>query len=48
MKDIGPKENFLRQDHNHRKKVEIHDLETDKVGLYPSIYKAALALDQIR
>ena len=26
--------------------VEIHDLETDKVVLYPSIYKAALALEQ--
>ena len=26
--------------------VEIHDLETDKVVLYPSVYKAALALDQ--
>ena len=28
------------------KKVVIHDLETDKVALYPSIFKAALALDQ--
>ena len=28
------------------KKVEIHDLEADKIVLYPSIYKAALALDQ--
>ena len=27
------------------KKVEIHDLETDKVVPYPSIYKAALNLD---
>ena len=26
--------------------VEIHDMETDKVVLYPSIYKAALALNQ--
>ena len=26
--------------------MEIRDLETDKVVLYPSIYKAALALDQ--
>ena len=26
--------------------VEIHDLEADKVVLYPSAYKAALALDQ--
>ena len=27
-------------------KVEIHDLETDKVVLYPSIYKDAMAQDQ--
>ena len=27
-------------------KVEIHDLETDKVVLYSSIYKAALTLEQ--
>ena len=26
--------------------VEIHDLETDKVDLYRSIYKAALALEK--
>ena len=24
----------------------MHDLETDKVDLYPSIYKTALAMDQ--
>ena len=45
-KDIDPKYNFLRQIHSNPKKVEIHDLETDKVDLHPSIYKAALALDQ--
>ena len=45
-KDIDPKYIFLRQIHSNPKKVEIHDLETDKVDLYPSIYKAALALDQ--
>ena len=27
-------------------KVEIHDLETDKVVFYPSIYKAAFVLYQ--
>ena len=32
------------QNNSNPKKVEIHDLETDKVD--PSIYKAALALDQ--
>ena len=45
-KDIDPKYNFLREGHSHPKKVEIHDMETDKVDLYPSIYKAALTLDQ--
>ena len=45
-KNIDPKYIFLRQIHSNPKKVEIHDLETDKVDLYPSIYKAALALDQ--
>ena len=46
MKDIVPKYNFLRQMRKNQKKVEVHDLKTDKVVLYPSIYKAALALDQ--
>ena len=45
-KDIDLKYNFLRQIHSNLRKVEIHDLETDKVVLYPSIYKAALALDK--
>ena len=45
-KDIVPKYNFLREGHSHQKTVEIHDLETDKVDLYPSIYRVALALDQ--
>ena len=46
MKNMYPKYNFLRQIRSNPKKVEIHDLETVKVVLYPSIYKAALALDQ--
>ena len=46
VKDIDPKYYFLKQIRSNLKKVEIHDLETDKVVLYPSIYKAALALDQ--
>ena len=46
IKDIDPKYNFLRQIRKNSRKVEIHDLETDKVVLYPSIYKAALAFDQ--
>ena len=45
-KDLDSKYNFLRQIHRNPKKVEIHDLETDKVVLYPSMYKAALALDE--
>ena len=45
-KDIDPKYNFLRQICRNPKKVEIHDLETDEVVLYPSIYKAALEFDQ--
>ena len=44
-KDIDHKYNFLREGHSHPNKVEIHNLETDKVDLYPSI-KAALALNQ--
>ena len=46
IKDIDLKYNFLRQIRKNPNKVEIHDLETDKVFLYPSMYKAALALDQ--
>ena len=45
-KNIDPKYNFLRQIRINPKKVEIHDLEADKVVRYPSIYKAPLALDQ--
>ena len=45
-KDIDPKYNFLRLGHSNPKKVEIHDLETEKVDLYPPIYKAAFALEQ--
>ena len=47
IKDIDPKYSFLRQIRTNPKKVEIYHLETDKVVLYPSIYKAALALDKI-
>ena len=45
-KDTDPKYNFLRQIRRNAKKVEIYDLETDKVVLYPSVHKAAVALDQ--
>ena len=46
IKNIDLKYYFLKQIHSNPKKVVIHDLETDKVVLYPSIYKAVLALDQ--
>ena len=45
-KDIDPKYNFLRQIRSNPRKVEIRDLKTGKVVLYPSIYNAAFALDQ--
>ena len=45
-KDIDPKYNFLRQIRSNPRNFKIHDLETDKAVLYPSVYKAALALDQ--
>ena len=38
-KNIDPKYNFLRRIRNNPKMVGIHDLEADKVVLYPSIYK---------
>ena len=40
-KDIDHKHIFLRQIHTNPKNVQIHDLETDEVVIYPSIYKAA-------
>ena len=46
IKDIDPKYNFIRQIRKNSRKVEIHDLETEKVVLDPFIYKTALALDQ--
>ena len=45
-KDIDPKYYFLKQIRSNPNKVETHDLETHKVILYPSIDKAAFALDQ--
>ena len=45
-KDIDSKYYFLKQIRSNPNKVEIRDFETYKVLLYPSIYKAALALDQ--
>ena len=45
-KITDPKYNILTQICSSRKKVEIHDLETDKVVPHSSIYKATLALDK--
>ena len=44
-KDIDSKYIFLRQIRSNPRKVQIHDLETDEVAIYPSIY-SALALGQ--
>ena len=44
-KNINLNLNFLTQIRSNQKKVEMHDLGTVNVVLYPSIYKAALALD---
>ena len=46
VREIDPKYSFLRQIRKNPKKVETHDLETDKIVLYPSVYKDAWALDQ--
>ena len=45
-KDTDPKYIFLSQIRSNPRKVEIRDLETDDVAIYPSIYRAALALGQ--
>ena len=45
-KDIDPKYIFQRQIRSNPRKVQIHDLETDEVAVYPSIYRAALVLGQ--
>ena len=45
-KEINPKYIFLRKIRKNPKKVQIHDLKTNKIVLYPSMYKAALTMDQ--
>ena len=44
--DIDPKYHLVRQIRSNAKKAEIYDLETDKVVLYPSIYKAACMMEK--
>ena len=40
-KEIKPKYNFLKHKRNSPKKVEIHDMKTDEIIVYSSMYKAA-------
>ena len=46
-KDIDPKYNFLRRIRNNPKKIEMHDLETDKTVLYPSTTRLLWSLIKI-
>ena len=46
MMYIDRKYNFLTEIRSNPKTIEINDLETDKAVLYPSLFKAALVLDQ--
>ena len=45
-KEINPKYNFLNHIRNSPKKVEIRDIETDKIIVYSSMYKAAKTFNQ--
>ena len=45
-KEINPKCNFLKYMRNSWKMVEIRDMETGKVILYSSMYKAAKRFNQ--
>ena len=44
--EIDPKYDFVRKIRNNPKMVEIRDMETDEVIVYPSMYKAAKAFNQ--
>ena len=44
--EINPKYNFLKYIRNSSKKVEIRDMETGKIILYSSMYKAAKRFNQ--
>ena len=45
-KEIKPKYNFLKHIRNSPKKVEIRDIETDKIIVYSSMYKNAITFNQ--
>ena len=45
-KEINPKYNFLKHIRNSSKKVEIRDMETGEIIVYPSMYKAAKTFNQ--
>ena len=45
-KERNPKYNFLKHIRNSPKKVEIRDMETGKIIVYSSMYKAAKTFNQ--
>ena len=45
-KERNPKYNFQKNIRNSPKKVEIRDIETDEIIIYPSMYKAAKSFSQ--
>ena len=45
-KEINPKYNFLKHIRNSPKKIEIQDIETGKIIIYYSVYKAAKRFNQ--
>ena len=45
-KERNPKYNFLKHIRNSSKKVEIRDMETGEISVYPSMYKAAKTFNQ--
>ena len=44
--EIIPKYNFLKHIRNSPKMVEIQDMETGKISIYSSLYKAAKTFNQ--
>ena len=45
-KEINPEYNFLKHIRNSPKKVGIRDIETGKISVYSSMYKAAKRFNQ--
>ena len=44
--EINPKHNFLKHTRNSPKKIDIRDMETSKIIVYSSMYKAAKRCNQ--